>query len=176
MRTMRSGSQWITIGLLGSMIVLSAGGCVRGYQQKMARYEFGPEPVREVIRTPGAYKVKWTRESSKDLHGLDETSIFLAPGDVVGFEPLEDGRIIAFAKDRQFLVDAIPSSAKYFVWYSKIEGETQFGKEVRKAGRTAAQVAGGSALVVGASAAIVGLAVLDAEEDCRNDTTRSWNK
>jgi hypothetical protein len=109
--------------------------------------------------------VKWADES-RQFRTLDGTRCFAGRGDRVGFERGDDGRLVAFAgQERIRLEDRLPNQARYCVWYTRQERQTQFGKEVSKALTTTGQIAE----VAAGAALLTGVVVLDAYLESKDD-------
>ena len=147
-----------SISLLISAVMLVTG-CTRAYTTKIARLGSNDTRITELVPRTGMYKVKWTHNSSKNLHGIDETSVILREGDTVGFKRQDDGTILARAGEKLFELEDVPETAKYLVWYSKMDGQTQFGREMNKLGKCAGYVAAGAVVAGGAA----GFAVAEGE-------------
>ncbi len=160
---MRSGFH-IASALIGATIL--CGGCTKTTVQKIARYQLGDEPTTELVRKTGVYAVKYVSGSSSQSHKIDASERLMDKGERLGFATDEHGKIVGIAGEQRIPIYDLPPDAQSVVWYHKSKQQTQFGREMEKAGQTAGEIGTVAAVGTLAGVAIIGGAMLDNQDDC----------
>jgi hypothetical protein len=142
-RTFRGMATWlICVGLI-------AGGCSKTRTEKVARYQPGGDEIMRTVPRTGIYKVVWKRGSKDKLYTIDGTETLLNQGEQAGFEPLDDGTVVAVAGHRRIVIDQVPENPKYLAWYHKSTQQTEFGRDVEEVMQASGSVAMYTAVVGG---------------------------
>jgi len=104
------------------------------------------ESLQRVPAT-GTYQAMWTDSDRHHLHTIADSSRFAHTGEHLGFQKV-DGQLLAKHDDVRLPLQRVPSRAKYLVWYNQRTVQTQFGREVDKAGAKSVEVLQTAAVVV----------------------------
>ena len=168
------------IASCAALVLSVCTGCTSTRVKRVARFEpaDGPALVQRQAPESAAYKVKFADGSGDELRTLGGSKRIVRRGDLLGFTTSAEGTVIAIAGEEQFPLNKLPPSARYCVWVSREERQTQFARELNKAATTAAVGTLVTVIVAGAVSMELWDQQLDDDcdeaEDDEDDNDHPW--
>ena len=123
-----------------SVAVLLLTGCMKTVQHRVADYYPGVAPSTQPVPKTAFYSIRFLDEKGKRTGGIPNSHRLIQAGDHAGFDVDESEGLVAIAANERFAIDIPPGYGA--VWSTTYHKPTQLAKEVAKATKATAKVAG----------------------------------
>ncbi|QOV87749.1 hypothetical protein [Humisphaera borealis] len=106
-------------------------GCTKMQERMHARYELGKPFKFRPAEPGGVYEVKWSTTLDGTRYAIEGTKRTVAEGELLGFSLEDNGKLMAIAGESRFPITPVPKDAKFFVWSTQVEKDTQLTKNLK---------------------------------------------
>ena len=107
-------------------------GCTRLVDHRIVQYSPGAPPATQPAPATAVYSVKLLDQSGKKTRGIEGSRYFVKKGHTLGFTTDDSGKVHALAGLYDLPLD-VPEGHST-IWSARYHTQTQFGREVGKAG------------------------------------------